>query len=550
MITYGFKNYGFFIISSILFVSTVIVGLFHLEERDKIFYILLGFTGILFSIAFLEFLILSLKSLWEEYKKHGSFFKFMYEFFASVKLAIFIMITLGILSMLGSTYIQQNQPIGFYLDRFGADVGVWFWKLWLNDVFRSWYYIAFIVLLAINLIVCSIKRLPKVWITTFTKERFQKLDEHAQKHLKPLTLNISTSPEKVALFLKKLGFRVYMQEENDRVYFYGEKGKYSRLGVYIVHIGLLVIMAGALIDALFGIRGTVIVVEGSKSDILTIPSKDKSYQLPFQIALDKFHIVTYEDEAREKNRKVDPSIKDAIASFESEIRIIQDGTETAIGKTAVNSPFNFGFYRIFQATYGLTGEVGKATIAVFDKEKLSNIKDPQQAYVSEVKLINGKVTEFGDMLISIDRSTLNIEDENKGFQGDFKPAIMLKVIKDGQSYDVPVLYSPELTVMAYSQLESLKNFPYIFFLFEAEPQYFSGFQVAKNPGTWIIWAGSILLVIGMLLAFYTIHRKVWIRLEENTMKVAFWSHKLKEEFNKGFIRNLEELKNESSIWKQ
>jgi len=52
-------------------------------------------------------------------------------------------------------------------------------------------------------------------------------------------------------------------------------------------------------------------------------------------------------------------------------------------------------------------------------------------------------------------------------------------------------------------------------------------------------------VLGMLLAFYTVHRKVWVSLEENAMKVAFWSHKFKEEFNKSFIKSLEELKNEA-----
>jgi len=245
------KGYAFLIVSSLLFLATIIVGLFHLEERGLTYWLFFSISGILFTLSLGRFLWLSLIDLYQDYKKHKSFSEFLYDFFASLKLAIFLMVAIGILSMLGSTYIPQNQPIEFYLDRFGADLGLWFWKLWLTDVFHSWYYIALIVLLAINLIVCSIKRLPRIWIQTFTKERFIRLDSHTEKHLKPISMQVSVSKDKVISFLKRMGFKVYVEEEGDKVYIYGEKGRYSRLGVYVVHIGLLIIMAGGLIDALW-----------------------------------------------------------------------------------------------------------------------------------------------------------------------------------------------------------------------------------------------------------------------------------------------------------
>ena len=539
-----FKGYGFFVISFLLFLATVIAGLFHLEERGILYYIVLSLTGGMFSLSLLLLIVRMIKDFINDYKKYKNPLDFLYDFFASLKLAIFLMISLGILSMLGSTYIQQNQPLGFYLDRFGVDVGLWFWKLWLTDVFHSWYYIALIVLLAINLIVCSIKRLPRVWIQTFTKERFQKLDEHTQKHLKPISIRINPSKEKVLSFLKRHGFKVYVQEEGGKVYFYGEKGRYSRLGVYVVHIGLLVIMAGALIDAIFGVRGSVIVPEGSRSDILVLQSNDKQLRLPFQIELERFRIVTYGEEAQRKGKPINTPFKDDVASFESDIRIIKDGRVVSSGTTAVNSPFDFGAYRIFQATYGLTGEAGVVKLVVFDKSKVS--KDPKSALLGEVELKAGKVSEFKDMLLSIDRSTLNIEDEQAGMRGDLKPAVMVKVLLNHKSYNVPVVYSPELTLIAYTQLKELEDFPYVFFMSDFRPRFFSGFQVSYQPGTSLIWLGSFLVVGGMLIAFYTIHRKVWMRLEGDTLWVAFWSHKLKEDFRKSFIKALEELKHEGA----
>lgn len=536
------KGYALLVGSFILFVAVVIVGLFHLEERGVFFYLLLGASGAFFTFSLGAFLWQVLLVLREEYRKKGPF-SFLLDFLADLRLAVFIMLLLGILSMVGSTYVQQNQPIEFYLDRYGAELGYWLWKLWITDLFHSWYYIALIVLLAINLIACSYKRLPRVWKQTFTKERFQKLDEHMEKHLNPIHIRVNPSKERVIQFLRRLGFKVFVIEEGSRTYFYAEKGRYSRLGVYITHIGLLVVMAGALVDALFGIRGNVIVPEGSKSDVLVIPSKEKTYRLPFQIQVEKFHIVSYEEEAKRKGKNLlDSPFKDAVASFESDLKIIQNGRVVAQGKTAVNSPFDFERYRIFQATYGLTGNAGRATIAIFDK-KLAQ-EDPQKAFVGQVELRAGKVSEFKDMLLSIDRSTLNIEDEQKGFEGELKPAMVVKVLREGKAYDVPVVYSPELTIFAQSSIAELKDFPYVFFLVDFEPQFFSGLQVSYQPGTPLIWLGSILVVGGMLLAFYTVNRKVWARLEGDRLSVAFWSHKFKEEFKKSFLKELEELRHE------
>jgi len=535
------RGFAFFIISSIIFFAVAIVGLFHLKERGTIYFLLLALTGFFFTIALANFLLDTVKGLYEEYKKYRKLSTFIFEFFASLKLAIFLMIAIGVLSMLGSTYIQQGRPYEFYVQQHGPEIASWIWKLWLNDVFHSWYYILFIVLLAINLILCSYKRLPSVWKHTFSKERFQRLDEHLEKHLKPVEVVINPDKNKVIKFLQSKGFKVFVEEEGGRIYFYGEKGKYSRLGVYVVHIALLIIMAGALIDGVFGKRGTVVVAEGSREDIMRSLDGQKSYRLPFQIKLETFHIVSYEEEAKRKGKEFrgDPKVKDAIASFESKIQIIEGGKVVKEGLVAVNAPFEHGPYRIFQATYGLTGEAGWVRLSVFDRNILP--EDPKRAFLGEVEIKAGQVVEFKDMLLSIDRSVLNLEDEKAGFEGDLKPALIIKVLKDGKDYNVPVIYSPELTVFAFTQMPELIDFPYIFFMEGFRPRFFSGLQISYSPGTPIIWTGSTLLVLGLILAFYTIHRKVWARLEGNTLKISFWSHKLKEEFRKTFLKSLEEL---------
>ncbi|NPA41348.1 MAG: cytochrome c biogenesis protein [Aquificae bacterium] len=534
------QSFGFFVATFVLFSGVVIYGLFHLEEPNPLYWAVFGVSGLLFSVGFVATLYRGIRDLIKDYRRHGNFFSFIYDFLASLKLAIFIMLLLGIFSMLGSTYIQQNLSFEEYLDRFGPTKAVWFWRLWLNDVFHSWYYIALIVLLAINLIVCSIKRLPRIWKQTFGSERILKLDEKSEKHLKPITVKVK-EPQKLINFLVDKGFKVFKEEEGNRIYLFAEKGRYSRLGVYIVHIALLIIMAGALIDAIFGIRGFLPVPEGETSDIMLVGADNKRVKLPFAVHLKEFRIITYGEEAREKGIKVAEEFKEAVASYRSYIEIINDGHKVAEGPVEVNDPFVFRSYRIFQASYGLTGGVKEMGVVVVDKRLAEKEEKAHEAIVGRFTIGSGKVVEFKDMLVSVERVVLNIQNPDRGMEGDLAPAVVLKVLLNRKAYNVPVVYDPQITVLLYSQLEELEEFPYVFFMDGFLPQFYSGFQVSFHPGTNIIWVGSAILVLGMMVAFYSVHRKVWVRIEGDTAKVAFYSHKFKEEFKRTFLRELEEL---------
>jgi len=205
----------------------------------------------------------------------------------------------------------------------------------------------------------------------------------------------------------------------------------------------------------------------------------------------------------------------------------------------VNKPFDFRSYRIFQASYGLTGGVANMGIVVVDKELAQ--KQAHKAILGRVVVRSGEVSEFKDMLISVEKVVLNVQNPQAGMNGQLAPAVVLKVLWRRKAYNVPVVYDPQLTVMLYSQIKELKDFPYVFFMDGFEPQFYSGFQVSYHPGTNIIWAGSILLVLGMLVAFYTVHRKVWVRIEGDTARIAFYSHKFREEFRRSFLKELESV---------
>src|SRR6266487_5549232 len=84
------------------------------------------------------------------------------EFFSSLKLAIFLMITLAILSTVG-TVIQQGEQPDVYIKEYGEHAYWWFTKLGLTDIYHQWWFTSVLVLLCVNSLTCFHQRFPAIW---------------------------------------------------------------------------------------------------------------------------------------------------------------------------------------------------------------------------------------------------------------------------------------------------------------------------------------------------------------------------------------------------
>ncbi len=53
--------------------------------------------------------------------------------------------------------------------------------------------------------------------------------------------------------------------------------------------------------------------------------------------------------------------------------------------------------------------------------------------------------------------------------------------------------------------------------------YFTGLQVAKDPGVNVVWAGCIMMIIGPFVAFFMSHKRIWACIERdgNITRVQF-----------------------------
>jgi cytochrome c biogenesis protein len=53
---------------------------------------------------------------------------------------------------------------------------------------------------------------------------------------------------------------------------------------------------------------------------------------------------------------------------------------------------------------------------------------------------------------------------------------------------------------------------YAFAVKDVKLKKYTGLQVSKDPGVWMVWTGCLILVAGIMMAFFMSHKKFWIRI--------------------------------------
>ena len=128
------------------------------------------------------------------------------KFISSVKLAIFLFITIAILAMIG-TFINQGDTIKQYKTIFSpAAYHVLYWLGFLN-IYDSWYFIALALLLIVNLIAASINMFPRTIKAVFGPyPSFQEVSQKKNHKAVYETIETKKKPEELKNIIgKKFG---------------------------------------------------------------------------------------------------------------------------------------------------------------------------------------------------------------------------------------------------------------------------------------------------------------------------------------------------------
>ncbi len=86
-----------------------------------------------------------------------------------------------------------------------------------------------------------------------------------------------------------------------------------------------------------------------------------------------------------------------------------------------------------------------------------------------------------------------------------------EVYPEGRPSDLPMLGNR--VIQALKVLPDMP-WPFVPVLEDYDQTYYTGLQLAKDPGMDVVWIGSGLLVGGLCIMFYVAHRKVWVKIQE------------------------------------
>jgi cytochrome c biogenesis protein len=80
----------------------------------------------------------------------------------------------------------------------------------------------------------------------------------------------------------------------------------------------------------------------------------------------------------------------------------------------------------------------------------------------------------------------------------------------------------------------------------AQKKMYTGLQVAKDPGVWIVWLGCTLMVVGIYGAFLMSHRRVWVRIQSGNVTIGGNASKNQAAFEGYFEELANKLKKQLS----
>jgi len=444
----------------------------------------------------------------------------VWDFFCSLKLTIILLLLLAATSIIG-TVLQQNAPAAEYIREYGQSNYELFKKLQFIDMYHSTWFIGILALFSVNLICCSIKNFPRVW--KFVREPTLVpgeglLNNSANRGDLTSKKNLEETAGKVSAFLSKEFAKPVRTEKDGKLYFFAQKGIYSRFGAYVTHLSILIVMAGAIIGNVWGYKAWVNIVEGTSVD--SVQSRSGGViPLGFTVRCDDFDVSYYPGSNRPKD-------------YNSDLVILENGQEILKKRIEVNDPLTYKGITFYQSSYGAAGN------ARFKVRVKNNATGDAMEVVADrgqhVKLPDGysfSVTDYTD------------NDRN------FGPAIQLHVnTPDGKHGNPFVVWKN------YPEFDIKRGGTFSFSLLEIDQPQFTGLQVAKDPGVNIVWAGCFLMVFGSLTAFFFSHKRIWVRLEEQGSKtlvtIAGNAHRNQPGFSLVFEELLHKfestVKNESS----
>ena len=404
-----------------------------------------------------------------------------------------------VLVFIAATFLPPYDVIQKFADQYSPGVAQIILFFRLSDLYHSPLFYFLMILLSVNLIICSINRFPVLW-RQYKNQPFPEpsgiFDNLHDRSIITEGKAISKTKSIVESCLKKKYGNCNEVATERGHFFYAQRGRFSLFGVYIVHLSILVMIAGAIIGSIFGFTADISIQEGETVNLANLSNGNEIQQLNFSVRCDKFIVDFYEDGTPK--------------TYRSDFSFIKNGKVEKQGSVLVNHPLTFNTFRFYQSSYGVAPE-SKAIVTY----TIAGRKGGSIALIAgdTFDLPDGKTRGF---VMRVEENIMQLG-----------PAVKLRIIspeKDVhfwvfQQIDRILAVNPSLFTEAPVFNPGLFN-PFVFSIDRVERIYYTGLQLVRDPGVPLVLLGGLLMVAGMMMVFFMPHQQFWVRIEQEGAKIS------------------------------
>lgn len=394
---------------------------------------------------------------------------------SSLKLTVAIILLIAGMCIIATFIPQQGVALGS-----GAPAMVRILRLFsLSDIFHSLWFIVPLIFLCLNVSACIAR-----WVNAIRQHSIPRIPSGCSYEEE---MNSGVEGEQVRVGLVSLlsGSYLMRQEVQGSSWtMFGEKSRIRTYAPVILHMSILVILAGAALGAL-GFRASVEIPEGGTTDEIRMDNGVFAH-LPFKVRCDKFSLEYYENGMPKEYR--------------SDISFIIG--ERVVMKTPVmvNHPVSYRGILFFQS--GFNGSK-QATIEVRTGSDVH-------------KAVAGEGTVF---ILDDPRYRVHVVRMVENVMGMGPAAQLVVETPQGQRH-LWIFVEIDRMRDRYSGLtERIPEFnpslisPYTFALEKVSTSYSTVLGLNRDPGVPFVAVGAFLFLVGILIVFLVPRSRIWICLE-------------------------------------
>jgi len=419
---------------------------------------------------------------------------------ADLRLAIGLLLAIALFSIAG-TVIEQGQPPSFYQANYPeapALFGFLTWKvlltLGLDHVYRTWWFLALLILFGASLSACTFTRqFPALGAA----QKWQYYDQPRQFQKLALSTELqSGSLHSLQTLLEQRRYRVFWQENQ----LYARKGLVGKIGPIVVHASMLLILLGAIWGSMTGFMAQEMVPSGETFKLTNVveagPWAGPQLAQDWSVRVNRFWI--------------DYTPEGAIDQFYSDLSVLDaQGQEIDRQTIHVNQPLRHRGVTFYQADWAIAAvrvhinnspllQLPMALLNTGGQGRLWGTWVPTKPDLSDgVSLI---AKDLQGMLLIYDTS-----------------GKLVSTVRSGMS----------------TQVNGVT-------LAVAEVVGSTGLQIKADPGIPITYTGFGLLMLGVVMS-YVSHSQIWALQQNGCLYLGGRTNRAQVAFEREFLELLDQL---------